>query len=172
MSSSFVDIYDKFRKPSASVLREALEERNSFSTSESNFITYMAGFSHYEFTAKLLDEFGLKFLDNTSILFDTINKKLHIKILISDQFDLGVLSSQILEMYQLTEFTNYGFYIDKAYDEIKKINHSQFAEYKSDRTISFKEEVFSYETDEKEINLVIHFITIWRNIYVNLIQCI
>lgn len=78
----FTEIVNQCRRPTIDLLREALLGRREFSEAESNFITYMAGFSHHEFAEGLFSDFNLSFLENTSIFFDGENNKFHFKILL------------------------------------------------------------------------------------------
>lgn len=165
MSTSFIDILNKCRTPTVITLREALEERTNLSTNESDFITYMAGFSHYEFAEKLFNEFSLVFVDNTSILFDSANNRFHVKILLNDQsldlenFDL----SQISENYQLPIFTSSiafrnrdGSYVSNLYNEVKNLNRSQYDEYLLHHIAGLSEDVLPYEIHKNGITFVIH----------------
>lgn len=171
MSNQFLDILEKCRIPTITVMREALAKRPHLSTTESNFITYMAGFSHNEFAQKLFDEFGLAFIENTAILFDRFNNKFHIKILLNDlSVDLQSLDmGEISQRYQLPIFTSStpfrnkdGSFIANANfkNETKNLNGSQLAEYMSHHIAGLREDVISYPVSKNDINFVVHITTV------------
>lgn len=85
MHQKLEELINLCRRPTIDLLREALLCRQEFSEAESNFITYMAGFSHHEFAESLFSNFNLSFLEGTSIFFDKENNKFHFKILLNDQ---------------------------------------------------------------------------------------
>lgn len=183
MSSSFLDICNKCKRPTIETLKEALKERDNLSNSESNFITYMAGFSHYEFAKSLFDEFALQFLGNQLIVFDSFYKKFHIKVLINDLMDLECFSFDTMELSEVQEkpiFKNLsyrncivwrnkdGSYIYNLRQEVKNLNFIQYQKYRKDRIVGLEENVFPYEVIDENFTFVVHFITVQRNIDLNL----
>jgi hypothetical protein len=186
MNIRFLDISNKCRKPTVAILKEALEERINLSDSESNFITYMAGFSHYEFAESLLNEFGLIFICDRLIVFDSINRKFHIKVLINDLMDLPCFGSAFdtIEIPENEEdpiiYTNSSFanviawrnkdrsWVDNIYKEVKNLNYVQYQEYRDNHIIGVNERIFPYELVHEGIICVIHITTIQRNIHHNL----
>lgn len=178
MSTQFLDILEKCRIPTITVMREALAERPHLSTSESNFITYLAGFSHNEFAENLFDEFGLSFVEGTDILFDVLNKKFHIKILLNDIYSnfQSLDREEISQRYQLPIFTSSipfknrdGSVADNFYKELKKINRFQWDEYFSQHIAGLREDVISYPVSKNNIDIVLHLTTVsQRNTIANL----
>lgn len=177
MSIGFIYILNKCKTPTVITLKEALGERANLYTNETNFITYMARFSHYEFAEKLFDEFSLVFVDDTSILFDNANEKFHIKFLINDQSDLVNLDLfQLSEYYQLPVFTSSiafrnkdGSYVSRVYNEVKNLNCSQHDEYMLCHIAGLREDVLSYEINKNGITFVVHFTKVsQRNTTINL----
>ncbi|MFB2918538.1 MULTISPECIES: hypothetical protein [Aerosakkonema] len=178
MSNQFLEIIENCRRPTIAVMKKALAERPCLSTAESNFITYLAGFSHNEFCDTLFDEFGLSFVGDTSILFDRLNNKFHIKILLNDiSVDLQSLyMEEISQTYQLPISTHTilsrnrdGSFADNFNKGLKKLNRSQLAEYISQHILGLSEDVISYTFSKKNVNLIIHITTVsQRNILANL----
>ncbi|ELS33334.1 MULTISPECIES: hypothetical protein [Pseudanabaena] len=182
MNNHFLDIFNKCKKPTVITLKEALKERDKLSESRSNFVTYMAGFSHYEFAESLFDEFGLAFIYNKLIVFDSLYKKIHVKVLINDLIDLPCFkTTEILEIedepiIKIDSFDNFiawrnkdGSYIDNLYQEIKDLNYSQYKKYRKDHLIGINENVCPYEINEDGFTFVIHIVTVPRNIDSNLV---
>ncbi|MFM7888320.1 MAG: hypothetical protein ACKPCM_16885 [Pseudanabaena sp.] len=183
MNNHFLDIFHKCKKPTVITLKEALKERDKLSESRSNFVTYMAGFSHYEFAESLFDEFGLTFIYNKLIVFDSLYKKIHVKVLINDLIDLPCFeTTEILEIedepiIKIDSFDNFiawrnkdGSYIDNLYQEIKDLNYSQYKKYRKDHLIGINENVYPYEINEDGFTFVIHIVTVPRNIDSNLVS--
>lgn len=186
MSIRFLDISNKCRKPTVAILKEALEERVNLSNSESNFITYMAGFSHYEFAESLLNEFGLIFICDRLIVFDSINRKFNIKVLINDLMALPCFRAtfDIIEIPENEEeliiYTNSSFanaiawrnkdssWVDNIHKEVKNLNYIQYQEYRDNHIIGLNECVFPYELVHEGVICVIHITTIQQNIHHNL----
>ncbi len=179
MNNRFIDISNKCKRPTIVALREALKERDKLSESESNFITYMAGFSHYEFAESLFEEFGLTFICDRSFLFDKYNQKLHLKILINDLMDLSCLNTieeldediidsdvsfQNIILWKDTK----GIYVENLYGEIGKLNLLQYQEYCENHIIGLNENIFPFNTKINDLDLVLHITTVARNVVVNL----
>ena len=154
--NSFLDITNKCQKPTIGALKEALKERDNLSNSESNFITYMAGFSHYEFAESLFDEFGLKFINNKSIIFDSLYKKFHLKVLVNDLIDLPCFSFDTIEIPDVNKppiFINRSFsnciawrnqdgsYVKNIYQELKTLNILQIQQYYEDHILGLQENI-------------------------------
>lgn len=129
----FLQIIKRCRTPSDAILREALQLREKLSIAESNFISYMASFSHYEFSKILFDEFGLISINDGSIVFDSLHQKYHFKVVINDLMYLPCFSNikgydaSDNEIYSDKYFGNYifwrnqdGSYVTNLYQEKKR----------------------------------------------------
>jgi hypothetical protein len=81
---SFKQITRECRRPSPDVLRRALEKRSLFTTEESDFLVYLAGYTHYKEARDVLKETKLMFLDEPGLTYDLENRAIHFKVLISD----------------------------------------------------------------------------------------
>ncbi|WP_335092635.1 hypothetical protein [Nostoc sp.] len=164
-----------------------MKERDNLSNSESNFITYMAGFSHYEFAESLLDEFELKFINNKSIVFDKLYNKFHLKVLINDLMDLLCFSFDTIEIPDVNKppiFINRSFrnciawrnkdgsYLENIYQEVKNLNFLQLQQYYEDHIVGLQENVFPYEVIDNNLTYVVHIATVQRNIDINFNCCI
>ncbi len=70
----------------------------------------MTGLSHYEFAESLCDEFGLLFICDRLIAFDSLHEKVHVKVLINDLMDLPCFSTvKISEFDQQPIINNSSF---------------------------------------------------------------
>ncbi len=188
MNTKFVEIVNQCRKPTPEILEEALLKRREFAEAESDFITYMAGFSHYEFAKCLFPKFNLTFLEDTSLLLDKENNKIHAKIFINDQshhcrkLNLGIIEnkyeSSIFQSHM--DFRNQdGVYIDSLGKEVHKLGLTggeQQKAYIMKGVSGITENVIAYQKCLKHYSLVIHIViatasnvdinikTIFRNI--------
>jgi hypothetical protein len=184
INSGSLEIFNKCKKPNVAILKEILLARLELSNVESNLVTYMAGFSHYEFAEKILSEFGLTLICKQLIVFDSLQKKFHLKILINDlKIPRCFNNVQILEELDCNEtfsqttssFTNIikwrnkdGSYIDNIRDEISHFDSFQYVEYCKNHLRGVLEDIDSYEIKYDNIIFVLHFITIPKNIDANL----
>ena len=178
MDKSLAEIINACKKPNTEALKQALTERGALSEAESDFITYMGGFSHYEFTESLFQQFGLSFLEGTSILFDSINKKFHVKILINDQTgDVESLSLEaIAQAEQATIRENSiqfrdknGTYIDRLSELLRNMTLDEMQNYLSQSDVNIYENVVSFRRKLVDKCFVLHFVTVAQgNILVNL----
>jgi hypothetical protein len=71
-------------RPSKAALKEALGARNSLSQSEADFLTYLAGFTHYPEAEELLGRFCLEMGAGLPLLFDNRDNTAHVKVFASD----------------------------------------------------------------------------------------
>jgi hypothetical protein len=181
MNSNFLDISQKCRRPTVATLEEALRKRKDLSQHESNFITYMAGFSHSEFAKDLLEEFGLKLMLNESVIFDKIHQKIHGKVLINDLVDLPCFSNagtpeRIEEnTISIDYFTNIiawrnkdRSFVSNIREEIKNLNSTEYQNYIEQHIMGLEEDVLPYEVIYEDITYVAHIVTVPRNINANL----
>lgn len=167
MNEKFVEVVNQCRKPTIKLLIKALLCRLELSEIESNFITYMAGFSHYEFAESLFSDFNLAFLEGTSIFFDRNSNKVHIKILMNDQshqckklhlgsierdYDSPVLGSR------MTFREQNGLYIDSLGKELRGCSGAQVRAYIAQGISGVSENVVSYQRYLQDYCLVIHFV--------------
>lgn len=179
MNTSFVDILNKCHKPSREILREALMARCNLSNVESNYITYIAGFSHYEFAKELFDEFGILLFCNKLVTYDSLQKKMHLKILINDLVFMmrknKIKAYDNCSVLSMNSFTNIikwrnidGSYIDNVREEIGTLNFSQYKKYCENHIIGIREDIDSYEIKCENLIFVLHFISVPGNISVNI----
>jgi hypothetical protein len=167
MNERFAEIVNKCRKPTAELLTEALVARQEFFEAESNFITYMAGYSHHEFAESLFPHFNLAFLKGTSILFDGNSKKVHIKILMNDQshhckkLHLGSIERDYNSPVFMTRiaFRNQdGVYVDSLGKQLCGLPGNQARAYIAQGISGISENVVSYQRYLRGYRLVIHFV--------------
>ena len=178
MNDIFEEITIACQHPTTEILKEALVARNNLSEVESDFITYMAGFSHREFAESLFSEFELSFLRESCLFYDSVNKKIHAKVLINDQtLDMESLDIENIEtLTRKSSMSNYikirshdGSYIDNLMPIIKNFSPDQMAEYLSSIQFGIHENVISISKKLGEYSLVIHITLVaQRNIYMNL----
>ena len=167
MNEKFAEVVNQCRKPTIELLRKALLLKQELSEIESNFITYMAGFSHHEFAESLLPQFNLVFLEGTSIFFDGNSNKVHIKILMNDQshhckklhlgsierdYDSPVLGSRMAFRDQD------GLYIDSLGKQLRRCSGNQVRAYIAQGISGVSENVVSYQIHLQDYCLVIHFV--------------
>lgn len=178
MSNSFAEIISACKKPNTELLNQSLAQRVLLCEEESDFITYMAGFSHYEFTANLFHQFGLSFIESTSILFDSINKKFHVKILVNDQtldFESFLLEN-IAQVKQVTIIENRiqfrdknGIYIDSLSKLLRSMSLEQQQDYLSQGNVGIYEDIVSLRKQLADNYFVFHFVRVGqRNILIDL----
>jgi hypothetical protein len=158
------------QKPTSESLREILLCRQDFSQSENNFITYMAGFSHYEFAKDLLSDFNLSFIEGTSILFDKVSNKFHFKILINDQANrCGKLHMGKIDRnynsFGSDFFLSYiafrdkeGCYIDSLGKQIREYSLDERRAYITQGTSVTSENIVTYQRNLHGYCLVTHFV--------------
>lgn len=167
MNEKLIDIINQCRKPTIELVREALLCRQELSESESNFITYMAGFSHHEFAESLFSDFNLSFLEGTSIFFDRVNNKLHFKILLNDQSHYcdKLHIGRIERNYNSPLFGSRmafrdkdGLYIDSLGKQLRGCSGEQVRAYIAQGTSGIAENVVSYQRDLQDYCLVTHFV--------------
>ncbi|MGF1674349.1 MAG: hypothetical protein ACFCUV_11790 [Rivularia sp. (in: cyanobacteria)] len=170
MHRKLAELINLCRKPTIELLREALLCRQEFSEAESNFITYMAGFSHREFAESLFSDFNLSFLEGTSIFFDKSNNKFHFKILLNDQYlhcsklhmgrierDYNSLGSDFF--WSKMEFRDKdGLYIDSLGKQLRGCSREQVRAYIAQGTSGISENVVSYQRDLQGYRMVTHFV--------------
>lgn len=179
----FSDIIVKCTQPSVAILRETLQSREKLSIAESNFITYMASFSHYEFSKTLFEEFGLKSIADGTIIFDSIHQKYHFKVVINNLMGLNCFSNfegydeNDNELYsdKYKYFRNYifwrnkdGSYINNSYGERKSLDKHQYQKYCEEHIIGLLEDVCSCEVIHEGINCVASIANPPKNIVNNL----
>ncbi|WP_448269646.1 hypothetical protein [Nostoc sp. DSM 114159] len=178
MNTTFVEIVNACKKPNTELLKQVLTERSSLSDAESDFLTYMAGFTHYEFTKNLFQQFGLFFIEGTSILFDSINKNFHVKILINDQtLDFESFSLEaIAQAEQATIIENRiqfrdrnGMYIDGLSKLLRSMTVARMQDYLSKSNMGIYEDVVLFRRILLDNSFVLHFVRVGqRNILINL----
>jgi hypothetical protein len=83
---TFLELKELCERPTREVMRTALEARRTLSGEEADFLTYLAGFTHYAEAADILGEFGLEFIQGTALLFDVHQNALHMKVLLNDLY--------------------------------------------------------------------------------------
>ncbi|AVH69642.1 hypothetical protein [Nostoc sp. 'Lobaria pulmonaria (5183) cyanobiont'] len=167
MHQKFAELVNQCRRPTVELLREVLLCRREFSEAESNFITYIAGFSHHEFAESLFSDFNLAFLEGTSIFFDRDSNKFHFKILINDQshhckkLHLG----SIADNYNSPGFGSRmafrdqnGLYIDSLGKQLRGLPGHQVKAYIAQGISGITENVVSYQRDLQGYCLVTHFV--------------
>jgi hypothetical protein len=161
------ELIDRCRRPTIELLREALLYRQELSDSESNFITYMAGFSHHEFAESLFSDFDLSFLEGTSIFFDKRNNKFHLKILLNDQsnycgrFHLGRIERDYASSVfgsRMAFRDKDGLYIDSLGKQLRGCSGEQVRAYIAQGTSGISENVVSYQRDLQGYCVVTHFV--------------
>ena len=167
MNEKFVEIVSQCKKPTIELLKKAILSRRELSETESNFITYIAGFSHYEFAESLFSDFNLAFLEGTSIFFDGNSKKVHIKILMNDQshhcnkLHLGSIErdygSPVLGSRMAFRDRD-GLYIDSLGKQLRGCSGEQVRAYIAQGISGVSENVVSYQRHLKDYCLVIHFV--------------
>jgi hypothetical protein len=167
MHQKFEKLINLCRRPNIDLLREALLCRQEFSEAESNFITYIAGFSHYEFAESLFVDFNLSFLEGTSIFFDRENNKFHFKVLLNDQSQYcGKLQMGIIErdynspgFWSKMEFRDKdGLYINSLGKQLRGCSGEPFRSYLAQGTSGISENVVSYQRDLQGYCVVTHFV--------------
>ncbi|KJH69877.1 hypothetical protein [Aliterella atlantica] len=167
MNDKFTEIVNQCRKPNTELLRKALIGRREFSEAESNFITYMAGYSHYEFAESLFPAFNLAFITGTALLFDRNNKKLHVKILINDQshyckkLHFGNIERDYRSpvFWSRTAFRDRdGLYIDSLGKRLRGASGEKVRAYIAQGISSVHENVISYQQAIQGYCLVTHFV--------------
>jgi hypothetical protein len=178
VNEKFAEIVNQCKRPTIKLLKEALISRREFSETESNFITYMAAFSHREFAESLFPAFNLAFLEDTSLLFDRDNNKIHVKILINDQ-------SHCCKKLHLGSIEyNYGFpvfgsrmafrdkdglYIDSLGEKLRGVSGKEVRAYITQGISSVHENVVSYQQKLQNYCLVTHFVIVAEpNVDINL----
>jgi len=167
MNEKFAHVVSQCKKPTIELLKKAISSRREFSETESNFITYMAGFSHYEFAESLFSHFNLAFLEGTSIFFDGDSKKVHIKILMNDQshhckkLHLGSIEydygSPVLASRMAFRDRD-GLYIDSLGKQLRGCSGDQVRAYIAQGISGVSENVVSYQRHLQDYCLVIHFV--------------
>jgi hypothetical protein len=183
MNNNFSAILNKCKTPTFAILKEALIARNELSDAENSFITYIAGFSHFEFAEKLLDEFGLVSLYDRLIIFDNLQKKFHFKILINDLIDLSCLNTMQTsnngdDNSSFTSKTSFvintinwrnkdGSYINNIREEIRHLSFCDYKKYCETHMMGILEHVYSWEISHENINFSFHFVNVPRNIDIN-----
>ena len=167
MNKKFSAIVNQCRRPNIEILREALVSRQEFLEAESNFITYMAGFSHCEFAESLFPAFNLAFLENTSLLFDRDNEKIHVKILINDQshyckkLHLGSIEHDYnspVFISRLAFRDRDGLYIGSLGKKLRGASGKEVRAYIVQGISSVHENVVSYQQKLQSYCLVTHFV--------------
>ena len=167
MHQKLAELINLCRKPTIELLKKALLCRQEFSESESNFITYMAGFSHYEFAESLFSDFNLSFLEKTSIFFDGENNKFHFKILLNDQshycnkLHLGRIERDYASPVfgsRMAFRDKDGLYIDSLGKQLRGCSGEQVRAYIAQGTSGIAENVVSYQRDLQGYCLVTHFV--------------
>ncbi|MEH1938902.1 MAG: hypothetical protein V7L01_01615 [Nostoc sp.] len=142
--------------------------RQELSEFESNFITYMAGFSHHEFAESLFSDFNLSFLEGTSIFFDRENNKFHFKILLNDKsrycskLHMGKIERDYASpmFWSKMEFRDKdGLYIDSLGKQLRGCSGDRFWGYIAQGTSGISENVVSYQRDLQGYCVVTHFVT-------------
>lgn len=185
MKNIFLNIRQKLYRPTVDILNEALKLRADLSETESDLITYMAGFTHYEFAKNLFNDFGLMLICNDSILFDRYNNRFHVKALINDHMDLPCFNMNFDMEVNASEdevpddgfFHNIicwrnidGGYIDSLYEDTKKFNLSQYHEYCNNHIIGVNENIFPYVLHNQNHSVVIHIAIIPTNSETNVLS--
>ena len=167
MHQKLDELINLCRRPTIELLREALLCRQEFSEAESNFITYMAGFSHHEFAESLFSNFNLSFLEGTFAFFDRENNKFHFKILLNDQSHyFGKLHMGRIEhdynspmFWSKMEFRdNDGLYIDSLGKQLRGCSEEQVRAYIAQGTSGVSENVVSYQRYLQGYRVVTHFV--------------
>ncbi|MBD2001854.1 MULTISPECIES: hypothetical protein [Cyanophyceae] len=167
MNEKFAEVVTQCRKPTIELLRKVLAARQGFSEIESNFITYMAGFSHHEFAESLFSDFNLFFLKGTSIFFDKENNKFHFKILLYDQnhycskLHMGRIERDYNSpmFWSKMEFRDKdGLYIDSLGKQLRGCSGEQVRAYIAQGTSGISENVVSYQRDLQGYCVVTHFV--------------
>jgi hypothetical protein len=180
MLNTFSEIIEACKKPTTSILREALASRVNLSPQESDFVTYLAGFTHHEFAEEFYDEFGFIFFKEISIFYDLINKRFHIKVLVNDQtdnidsLDLSNIASEIdsqLFENRIKLRNEKGLYVENLAKIILNMDVSDAKYYLSKSKVGIYEIILSYPTVIEDIQeaLIIHFVMVGqRNIVINI----
>ncbi|MFB2968941.1 hypothetical protein ACE1CD_08210 [Aerosakkonema sp. BLCC-F183] len=167
MNQKLAELINLCRKPTTELLREALLCRQELSEFESNFITYMAGFSHHEFAESLFSDFNLSFLEGSSIFFDKENNKFHFKILLNDQSHYcGKLHMEWIErnynspmFWSKMEFRDKDYlYIDSLGKQLRGCSGDQVRAYIAQGISGVSENVVSYQRDLQGYCVVTHFV--------------
>ena len=166
MHDKFTELVNQCRRPTIELLKEVLLSRGEFSEAESNFITYMAGFSHHEFAESLFSDFNLSFLESSSIFFDRNSKKFHFKILINDQskycnkLNLGRIERDYGSIFgsRMAFRDKDGLYIDRLGKQLRGCSGEQVRTYIAQGTSGIAENVVSYQRELQGYCLVTHFV--------------
>jgi hypothetical protein len=163
----FEKLINLCRRPTIDLLKEALLRRQEFSEAERNFITYIAGFSHYEFAESLFADFNLSFLEGTSIFFDRENNKFHFKVLLNDQsqycakLHMGRIERDYNSpgFWSKIEFRDKdSLYIDSLGKQLRGYSGEPFRLYLAQGTSGISENVVSYQRDLQGYCVVTHFV--------------
>ena len=178
MEQDFVDIISAYKKPSTELLKKVLAKRDSLPELERDFITYIAGFSHHEFVAGSFAQFGLSFLKCGSVLFDSINREFHVKILINDQtLDFESISLEAIAQARQTKILENriqfrdqsGTYIDSLSKLLRSITVDQARDYLTQGDAGIYEDIVSLRRKIGNNSFVLHCVRVsQRNILINL----
>jgi hypothetical protein len=177
-SKKFSDLVNIYKKPTSEAMRKLLLMRGDFSDVENDFITYMAGFSHREFSESLFQEFNLSFLANSdNIFYDLGNDKFHAKVLINDQttnlesLDLWSIAKKnqvpAIENQLLIKDEN-GFFIDDLRDKLRKMSKEEAQLYWNGLEFGLHEYVVRISTKIGNHTCILHFVEASQNNPINL----
>jgi len=95
-------------RPTADVLREALESLTDLTPDQAHYINYLAGFTHHSEAAPVLGEFGMAMQGRLPSLIDRPRRTRHVKVLLNDLIHeaLDLTPVPIAERHQRPIFRN------------------------------------------------------------------
>lgn len=172
----FLDLVDDCRKPTDEIMENALVARSDFSEAESDFITYIAGFSHKEFAKGSYQKFRLSFLKGTKIFHDAANNRFHVKVLLNDQTaDLEGLdlwhTADSLELpvveNRLQARDQSGCYVSLG-EKLRHLSRDEAQRYLDDCDLGLYEYIVSQPIKLEKYTLVLHLANVSQNTPINL----
>lgn len=94
-TNEFQRVVGLCQRPDQENLRSALQLRNQFTREQADFITYLAGFTHYDIAREILGEFGLVLTSaQVPILIDKPARRVHAKVALIDR--TGSIAADLL----------------------------------------------------------------------------
>jgi hypothetical protein len=92
--------------PTEEVMRQALAARQSLSRAAGDYISYLAGFTHYEEASPCLPESGLSLAGRPPRLIDTARESVHFKIVLQNAHLPGLERIALAQKYGAPIFNN------------------------------------------------------------------
>ena len=152
MDNAFNEAVRECTMPTVNALLSALMIRKSLPRDRADFLTYLAGFTHYNESVSILSEVGLEIRPDVPLLYDRRNRTIHLKIFLMDlSQEVESLSLSFLSRkYGSKQFSNRIWWRDVDGEFVTNVNRNQartyteYLKYMTRLTPGICEEVISY----------------------------